>query len=101
MFVHHVFFWLNSPGHPDDRAQLLAGLQKLRALPPIRTSHLGLPADTHRDVVERTYAVSWLLTFDTAEDEAAYQVHPAHQQFVADCQHLWSRVVVYDTVSVE
>jgi hypothetical protein len=27
-------------------------------------------------------------------------VHPIHMQFVANCEHLWERVVVYDVMAV-
>ncbi|MEC7471585.1 MAG: Dabb family protein, partial [Pseudomonadota bacterium] len=29
----------------------------------------------------------------------AYQTHPLHVKFVEQCSHLWSKVVVYDSVS--
>ncbi|MDB5240049.1 MAG: stress responsive alpha-beta barrel protein, partial [Spirosoma sp.] len=29
----------------------------------------------------------------------AYQVHPVHLEFVAECAHLWNRVQIYDAVS--
>jgi hypothetical protein len=95
MFVHHVFFWLR-PG--ADRQQLIDGLKKMTGLELFRQWHIGVPADTHRDVVERTYGVSWMVMFASAEDEAAYQDHPEHHQFIADCKHLWEKVVVYDVV---
>jgi hypothetical protein len=98
MFVHHVFFWLR----PDaDRAELIAGLRQLATVEHIQQHQIGVPADTHRPVVERSYGVSWLLIFEAAEAEAAYQTHPKHLQFIAECQHLWERVVVYDSVDSE
>ena len=98
-FVHHVFFWLKNPASETDRAALVAGLQKLAAAPTIHFSHIGQPAPTNRPVVERSYSVSWLLFFKTADDEAAYQTEPIHLKFIADCQHLWEKVVVFDSIS--
>jgi hypothetical protein len=54
-------------------------------------------AKSHRDVVDQSYQVALNLTFDTREDQDAYQVHPLHIEFVEkvfkpNCQ----RVVVYD-----
>ena len=100
MFVHHVFFWLKNPQNASDQAALIAGLEKLKAAPPIGTAHIGLPADTNRAVIDASYQVSWLLLFNTAADQAAYQTDPIHLQFVAECSPLWERVLVYDSVNV-
>jgi len=59
---------------------------------------IGAPATTSRDVIDRSYSVSWFLMFDNLEDEEVYQHHPLHKKFVEDCSHLWSKVVVYDSV---
>ena len=96
-FVHHVYFWLNRPDSPEDRAALIAGLRALSAAPTIRASHIGVPAATDRDVIDRSYAVSWMLLFDSKEDQDRYQVDPIHLKFVKDCSPLWQRVVVYDS----
>lgn len=98
MFVHHVFFWMPPEATEADRAQLRAGLQTLTDIETIRQWHIGVPADTDRPVIERSYAFSWLMLFDSAADEAVYQTHPKHLDFIKNCAHLWSRVVVYDSV---
>lgn len=95
--VHHVFFWLNNAGSQADRDALIAGLWTLRAIPVIRNLQVGVPAPTEqRDVVDASYDVSELMYFNNAADQKIYQDHPIHQAFVAKCQHLWSKVVVYD-----
>jgi hypothetical protein len=99
--VHHVFFWLKNPDSKEDLAKLLAGLQTLAGIDTVRGIHIGVPADTEqRGVVDGSYSVSELLFFDDVAGEKAYQVHPIHKQFVADCEHLWQRVVVYDVKAV-
>jgi len=98
MFIHHVFFWLKDPASEADRQQLTEGLRRLGRVATIRSHHIGRPAGTHRDVIDASYSLSWLTTFDSAADEAAYQQDPLHLAFVAECAHLWSRVVVYDSV---
>ena len=99
-FLHHVFFWLKNPDSVEDRAKLVAGLQKLSAVTTIKEFHIGQPAGTNRDVIETSYAVSWLLLFETTADQDAYQTDPIHLQFVAECSALWSKVVVYDSVNI-
>ncbi|MEP7259397.1 MAG: Dabb family protein [Flavitalea sp.] len=98
IFIHHVYFWLNNPESKEDLRQLLEGLQKLSKVTSLKMFHIGKPADTNRDVVENSYAVSWMLVFGSKEDEEGYQVDPLHLEFVAACKHLWKRVVVYDSI---
>lgn len=99
--VHHVFFWLKHPDSTADLEQLLAGIRTLAAIETVRSMHIGVPASTEkRPVVDNSYSASELLTFDSVEDQDVYQVHPLHQKFVQDCSHLWSKVVVYDSIAV-
>jgi hypothetical protein len=99
--VHHVFFWLKNPDSKEDLAKLLAGLRTLAGVDTVRGIHIGVPADTEqRGVVDGSYSASEILFFDDVAGQNAYQVHPIHKQFVADCEHLWQRVVVYDVKAV-
>lgn len=100
LFIHHVYFWLDNPDTSDDRAKLIEGLKKLTKVTAIKTFHIGKPADTNRDVIDTSYSISWLLTFDTKENEASYQADPIHLKFEEECKHLWKKVVVYDSVDL-
>jgi hypothetical protein len=98
--VHHVFFWLKNPDSKADLAKLLAGLRTLEKIESVRGIHIGVPASTEqRSVVDSSYSASELLFFDDVAGQDAYQEHPIHKQFIADCAHLWERVVVYDAIS--
>ena len=98
--VHHVFFWLKNPGSKEDLAKLLAGLRTLAAIESVRGAHFGVPASTEkRAVVDNSYSASEILFFDDTAGQKTYQDHPIHKQFVADCSHLWQRVVVYDAIA--
>jgi len=97
-FIHHVYFWLKNAGSKEDKAKLVEGLQKLSKVTTIKWFHIGQPADTNRDVIERSYAISWCLLFDNAADQESYQSDPIHLKFVEECSHLWSKVIVYDSV---
>lgn len=99
-FIHHVYFWLKNPDSQEDRNKLVEGLKKLTKVQSIKTSHIGKPAGTNRDVIDSSYAISWLLTFENRANQDSYQVDPIHLKFVEECKDLWSRVVVYDTVDV-
>ena len=101
IFIHHVYFWLKNSDSNDDRNKLVEGLRKLSAVSSIKTSHIGQPADTNRDVIDSSYSVSWLLTFKDKADQDSYQTDPIHLKFVEECKELWGRVIVYDTVDVQ
>jgi hypothetical protein len=98
IFIHHVYFWLNNPDSKDDLNKLKEGLTKLSKVKTIKQFHMGKPADTNRDVIERTYAISWLCMFDNAADQESYQKDPIHLKFVEDYSALWEKVVVYDSI---
>ncbi len=100
IFIHHVFFWLIDSATESDSVQLVKGLQKLSKVTTIKSFHIGKPAATDRNVIDTTYAISWLLTFNTAADQESYQIDPIHLNFIKKCAHLWAKVVVYDTVNL-
>lgn len=98
---HQVFFWLKNPDSLADRDKLIAGLESLRAIEVIRELRIGVPAETEaRDVVDHSFAVSEMMLFDDRDAQLAYQQHPVHLAFVAECEDLWDRVVVYDSMDV-
>lgn len=99
--THHVFFWLKNPDSKEDLQKLIEGLKTLRKIETVKKLHIGVPASVEkRDVVDSSYSVSELMFFDDVAGEETYQVHPIHKKFIADCSHLWSKVVVYDSMEV-
>lgn len=99
--IHHVFFWLKNRDSKEDLEKLLAGLRTLKGIESVRQIYIGVPASTEkRDVVDNSYSASELLFFDDLAGQKVYQDHPIHQKFVADCAHLWERVIVYDAANV-
>lgn len=100
VFIHHVYFWLNNPDSADDLKKLIEGLQKLSKVKTIKMFHIGKPAGTNRDVIDSSYAVSWLLMFNNKADQDSYQTDPIHLKFIDECKHLWKKVVVYDSIDV-
>ena len=100
VFVHHVYFWLKNTGNGEDLNKLVAGLKKLSAVKTIRQYQIGKPAATSREVIDGSYAVSWLVLFDNKGDQDSYQVDPIHLKFVEECSPLWQKVIVYDSVDI-
>ncbi len=100
VLVHHVYFWLHEPTSPDARTQMEQALEELSTIETIRYAHLGVPAGTEsRDVVDHSYTYSLMLFFDSKEDQDSYQVDPLHLKFVEENQHLWQKVIVYDSLN--
>jgi len=100
IFIHHVYFWLKNAGNASDRDKLVEGLTKLSKVKTIKNFHIGKPAATNRDVIDTSYAISWFVLFENDGDQASYQADPIHLKFVEDYSHLWSKVIVYDSVDV-
>lgn len=99
MFIHQVYFWLKNPDSKEDHARLLEGIQSLSAIEPKTMFHVGIPATTSRGVIDTTYSFAELITFNNLKEHDSYQVHPIHLKFIEDCAHLWSKVVIYDSVA--
>lgn len=100
IFVHHVYFYLNNPNSKEDLNELLNGLKGMKKIKNYKLVHIGKPADTNRPVIEKSYAISWLCIFESKEEQEKYQVDPIHLDFIEKCKHLWSKVVVYDSVDL-
>jgi len=97
-FVHHVHFWLKDKA---DKQQLIDGLNTLLPITHIRDIHIGVPAETFREVIDRSYDVSLLILFDGPDEQQAYQVDPTHVHFADNyAKPLCSKVVVVDSVNV-
>jgi hypothetical protein len=99
-FVHHVYFWLKNPGSAEDKAKLIEGLKTLTKVKSLKSHHIGVPANTNRDVIDSSYSISWLTIFDNAKGQDAYQTDPIHLAFVDNYKHIWSKVIVYDSVNI-
>lgn len=99
MFIHSVYFWLNSPESGTDGAALKAGLETLRGIETIQAVSIGTPASTRRPVIDHTYDFAIVYTFADEAAHDVYQTHPLHLAFVDNCKHFWSRVQIYDVVT--
>jgi hypothetical protein len=101
MLAHQVYFWLKKPDSAEDRTELIKGIKTLRKIESVKKLSIGVVAATEkRTVIDDTWSVSELAIFSDLAGEAAYQVHPIHNDFVKNYSHLWSKVVVYDSTEV-
>ena len=97
-FVHHVYFWLAEPDNPEHHDQFRTALKELVTIDSIQHYHLGIPADTRREVIDSSYHYSLLTIFPDKTAHDIYQDHQVHDAFREVAGALCSKVVVYDSV---
>ncbi|TFH34269.1 MAG: Dabb family protein [Dehalococcoidia bacterium] len=97
MFLHNVYFWMESDLDDDALRAFEQGLRTLCENPPAILGYYGKPAEAHRDVVDGSFSYGLHVTFEDRAGQDAYQVGEVHQRFVADHAAKWARVLVYDT----
>jgi len=100
MLVHAVYFWLKSDLTEPQLAAFRAGLASLTTITTVRSSHIGVPAPTDRPVIERGYSYALVVQFDDEAGQEYYQRVDIHERFRQTCSSCWSRVVIYDSLSV-
>jgi len=100
--VHIVLLWLKQPGDSMQRQQLIQASQALRQIPGIRRLQLGEALPSERTIVDDSFDVALVFTFDDAAAMQRYLVHPLHKQIVKrDIKPLVSRIRAHDFVDVE
>ena len=101
MFVHAVYFWLRNDLSAAQLEQFDAGVRALRAIDVVHAGYIGAPAATDRPIIERGYSRALVLVFPDEKAHDAYQVHPVHDRFRAECSPLWTKVQIFDSVGDE
>ena len=97
MLVHTVFFWLKSDLSGEEKRQFEEGVKSLAAIESTDKVVIGTPAaTTKRPVIDDTYDYALTVILKDIPAHDSYQDDPIHHKFIADCNHLWERVQVYD-----
>lgn len=101
-FAHVVYFWLHNPDSQADRQDFEASLSKfLSRSQYAKTKFIGTPPVASREVVDGSFTYSLIVTFESAEAQAAYQKEQPHLDFIAESEHLWKKVIVYDSIGLD
>ena len=97
-FLHSVYFWLKNPDSKADRETFEKHLNTfINSSQYVKSKFVGKVAPSDREVVDSSYTYTLVLSFASKEDQDKYQIEPVHLKFVNDAQHLWEKVVVYDS----
>ena len=102
VFVHTVYFWFKEDTTKKDKVFFEHSLKKfLSNSKYAKTKFVGTPPEASREVVDDSFTYSLIVTFESAEAQAGYQSEDAHLLFIEECQHLWDKVIVYDSNEVD
>jgi len=101
MFHHCVHFWLRDDLTDDQREQFIAGVRRLADSEHVRSVRIGKPAGTPRQVVDNSWDVQLLATFDDQASHDRYQSDdPVHDEFISTFKDHWQRVLIYDSLDL-
>ncbi len=97
--IHLVHFWIKKELKTQDNlAMFESALAELCKVTLASKSNWGRPAAVaERPVLEISWDYNLVTYFDNVDTHDEYQVCPAHKKFLADCKHLWEKVLVIDS----
>ncbi|MDB4291860.1 Dabb family protein [Maribacter sp.] len=100
-FAHTVYFWLKNPDSQEDRTAFETSLRKfLDNSAFAKTKFIGTPPSASRDVVDGSFTYSLIVTFESSEAQKNYQDEAPHKLFIKESEHLWNKVIVYDSTGL-
>lgn len=99
-FVHVVNFYLKPGLSAADIELFETSVNGLGAIESLLLFNVGKPANTDRPVIDRSYSYCELAVFADEAGHDVYQVHPLHTAFVEKCNHLWEKVVIFDSETI-
>ena len=95
MFVHTVYFWLRPDLTAAEKAAFVERGTALTRIASVKHGWFGVPADTDRPVIDRTYSYGLTLVFDDKAAHDVYQIDAAHTHFL-ELKDAWTLVKIYD-----
>ena len=98
MLVHSVFFWLKPGLGEEEFAKFRQGLESLAGIEEAEAVYVGVPAETDRPVIDRSYTFGLTVLLADMAAHDAYQVHPLHKAFLENFAQDWDRVLIYDAI---
>lgn len=94
---HIVLVWLKDPGNVQDRRRLIETSHSFRKIPGVLDVSAGTPLESERPVVDDSFDVAVIITFQSTEAMQNYETHPIHIKAVEEVlRPVTDRMVVYD-----
>lgn len=96
---HMVYFTLNDSSDAS-RAKFVEACQKYLNIGELLTHFsVGTRATQYaRPVNDQEFDVTINLIFKDVASHDIYQTHPEHKKFIAECQPMWKKARVFDSI---
>ncbi len=99
-FVHVVNFYLKPGLSAAEIKKFEEGVSTLEKIETLTVFNVGKPAGTDRPVIDRSYSYCLLTVFNDEAGHDIYQEHPVHLEFIKNCNELWEKVVIFDSITI-
>jgi hypothetical protein len=98
--VHHIVLcWLKDPGNGQHIETLIDQTRSFSSRPGVVSVAAGTSLASDRPVVDDTFDVGIIMTFESEEALAAYLADPEHRKATEEVMRpLVERLVIYDVV---
>ena len=97
MFIHTVYFWLKRELTDEQRKTFLEeGVNSLKNIESTTAVYTGVPANTDRPVIDKSYDVGLTVVLQDLAAHDAYQEDQIHLDFIARFKDYWIKVQIYD-----
>jgi hypothetical protein len=94
---HIVLCWLKEPGNPEHRRRIIERSKLFARIPGVREVRVGEVIPSERKIVDDSFDVGIVMTFDSVEQMDRYIGHPEHRWAVKEViLPLTRRILVYD-----
>ena len=95
--THVVICWLKSPGDESARQRVIDETQTFRQIPGVIRVTAGRPIPSTRPVVDSSYDVGIVITFQDEAALQAYETNPIHVKARDEVlRPLTGKLVIYD-----
>lgn len=95
--THVVVCWLKDPGNAVARDRIIEASRSFSAIPGVRSVRAGPVLPSERTIVDDSFDVAIVLSFEDGQALARYLEHPRHAKALREVlQPLVRKVIVYD-----
>ncbi|WP_129715677.1 Dabb family protein [Pedobacter sp. SYP-B3415] len=97
--LHYVLFWLKDGLSTAEIESFKGFFEMLKKIETVKSLQYGRAANTpNRPVTDNSFSYSMTAIFDSVETHNQYQDDKRHHAAIEKYSHLWTKVVVHDTL---